>query len=76
MKVKLHVLVGPLIAGRGSEKGVAKIDHQKIGTPTEKDHQGYKVQVDGGILRHRRYLSPIPSQGGKHAKYPSGPLTP
>ena len=68
MKVKLHVLVGPLIAGRGVEKGVAKIDHQKIGTPTEKDHQGYKVQVDGGVLCHRRNLSPISSQRGKLTK--------
>ena len=27
-----------------AEKGVAKIDHQKIGALPEKDHQGYKVQ--------------------------------
>ena len=61
IKVKLRLLMGRLIAGPGAEKGVSKIDHQKIGAPPEKDHQGYKVQVDGGILHHRRNLSPISS---------------
>ena len=41
-------------AMRCAEKGVtAKIDRQKIGGQREKDHQGYKVCADEGILRHR-----------------------
>ena len=52
---KIALLVGRLIGGlRCAEKGVtAKIDRLKIGGQREKDHQGYKVCADDGILRHR-----------------------
>ena len=66
IKVKLCLLVGRLIGGlRCAEKGVtAKIDRQKIGGQREKDHQGYKVCADDGILRHRWNLSPTPKHQG------------
>ena len=66
IKVKLCLLVSRLIgAMRCAEKGVtAKIDRQKIGGQREKDHQGYKVCADDGILRHRWNLSPTPKHQG------------
>ena len=66
IKVKLCLLVSRLIgAMRCAEKGVtAKIDRQKIGGQREKDHQGYKVCADEGILRHRWNLSPTPKHQG------------
>ena len=52
IKVKLDVLVGRLIAGRAAEKGVAKIDHQKIGAPPlKKTIKGIKCRwMEGSYI--------------------------
>ena len=61
---------GRLIAGPGAEKGVAKIDHQKIAAPPEKDHQGYKVQVDEGSYIIAEICHQKPSEVGRITNIP------